>query len=240
MKLFSLIAAGLAATTVAKADIPATHGMLIFGDKATYASHLPMFHHPHDYQAVMKVSFTSKQHGVLAAYQNLKAKGETLFTIAPETMDLSQVLNSKIVSFKAELFQGHFERGGKKLGEVLVNVETFIVNTKLNPSSAEQSEFSLFGEKGEYFAVHLINGKPSFDFVAQIKPPQKLIGGFCRTRACDPTQDEFLTDADLPTTVKTILTADKIPSPGHFLGSVNGTFSEVTKVIYAEQAELAH
>ena len=62
---------------------------------------------------VMKVSFAVIPEDVALTYQALKEKGETLFTIAPETMDLTKVMNSTIPQFKAELFQGHFERGGK-------------------------------------------------------------------------------------------------------------------------------
>jgi hypothetical protein len=144
--------------------------MLVFGDKVTYASHLPMFHHPHDYQLVMKIEFKAPAGSsplTLSTYEQLKAQGKTLFTIEPEVMDLSKVMSGTITSFEANLYDGHFERGGKNLGPVIVNVKTFLVNKKLNPAEAEKNEYLLFGEQAEFFLVHLINGKPSFDLVAK-------------------------------------------------------------------------
>ncbi len=221
MKLFkSLTITILTLAALAHADVPATHGMLIFGNKVTYASHLPMFHHPHNYQVVMKVSFAVIPEDVALTYQALKEKGETLFTIAPETMDLTKVMNSTIPQFKAELFQGHFERGGKKLGTVMVKVEKFVVNTKLDPASSELKQFILFGENGEYFAAHLINGKPSFDAVLKVKQPQPA------------------DDGKLPVTVTYV--GRKIPAVTHTLGGASGIIAEVLQVIYAEENELAN
>ena len=39
----------------ASEDKPATHGMLIFGTNKIYASHLPMFHSPHNYQVILEL-----------------------------------------------------------------------------------------------------------------------------------------------------------------------------------------
>lgn len=165
-----LLGLTLIVSGAAKADPPSVHGMLVFGDKVTYASHLPMFHHPHDYQLVMKVKFHApdrREPGVLAAYKLLKAKGKTLFTIEPKPMDLTKVMSGEITHFAALLYDGHFERGGTPIGAVTVQVETFLVNKKLDPAEPEKNEYLLFGEKAEFFLVHLINGKPSFDLVAK-------------------------------------------------------------------------
>ncbi len=35
---------------------PGFHGMVLVGQRRAYLSHLPMFHSPHDYQAVFEVS----------------------------------------------------------------------------------------------------------------------------------------------------------------------------------------
>lgn len=160
-----LLMSGLAA----QADTPTVHGMLVFGDKVTYASHLPMFHHPHDYQLVMKVSFAApnSNSNVLTVYERTKAQGKTLFTIEPQVMDLTKVMDGTTKSFSAKLYDGHFERGGTVLGTVTVNVEQFLVNKQLNPAEPEKNQYLLFGEQAEFFVVHLINGKPSFDLVAK-------------------------------------------------------------------------
>ncbi|MGE3974950.1 MAG: hypothetical protein AB7F59_10530 [Bdellovibrionales bacterium] len=58
MKFLKILAMTLSLSMTAQADPPSTHGMVVFGKNATYVSHLPMFHAPHDYQLVMKVSFS--------------------------------------------------------------------------------------------------------------------------------------------------------------------------------------
>ena len=43
----------------ARASEPAFHGMVLFGNKTHYISHLPMYHSPHDYQVVAQVSLSN-------------------------------------------------------------------------------------------------------------------------------------------------------------------------------------
>jgi hypothetical protein len=50
------------------ADTPATHGMLLFGTKDIWLSHLPMFHKPHDYQVIMSVTLQKNGQDLHAAY----------------------------------------------------------------------------------------------------------------------------------------------------------------------------
>lgn len=206
----------------AGADQPTTHGMIVFGTKATYASHLPMFHHPHDYQVLMKIGLTSDAGPALAKYEQLKAGGEKLFTLAPQPMDLTQVMNGSITKFKADLFHGHFERGGINLGPVTVTVEHFIINAKLDPNSSEKSQFVVFGAQGEYFAAHLINGKPSFDYIASITKPAGLA------------------DSQLPAALTNAPPGPAIPVTGQTLGEAGGATAAILQVIYLEQNELAH
>ena len=56
MKYFILGLLGLLVSgSMANADVPTTHGMLLFGNETVYASHLPMFHSPHDYQLILEL-----------------------------------------------------------------------------------------------------------------------------------------------------------------------------------------
>lgn len=48
---------------------PNFHGMVLIGEERAYLSHLPMFHSPHDYQAVFEVTLTSDQADVMPAYR---------------------------------------------------------------------------------------------------------------------------------------------------------------------------
>ncbi len=215
-----------------QADPKATHGMVLFGNTDTYASHMPMFHSPHDYQVIMKIGLEEMGHqGTVVEYQLLKLKGDDQFTLLPEKMDLTKVISGEISSFTASLFQGHFEKGGKDLGLVLVKVEKLIFSAKLDPSAPEQSKYLLFGQNGEYFALHLINGKPSFDTILSVKAPYKLEFNFCRTRVCADPKEIPVPDSQLPQTVTMF---------NDQLGSLGGTIIDILNTIYSEEEELAH
>src|SRR4051812_9463415 len=54
--LFSVLLSG----ATVYADTPSIHGMVVFGgEKDTYASHLPMFHSPHDRQVILKIALNN-------------------------------------------------------------------------------------------------------------------------------------------------------------------------------------
>ncbi len=171
-KIFNLIVLSLLTGQIATADVPSTHGMLLFGDKTLYASHLPMFHAPHNYQYIFKLTLSHGEQ-TLSKFAEEKTNGQKLFTLVPEVMDLTKVMDGTKKDFQAEIYSGHFERGGTNLGSIQVHVEKTILSAKLNANSAPQEfhEYLAFGENGEYFAAHIIKEKPNFDAITQLNNP---------------------------------------------------------------------
>lgn len=239
LSLMTLIAT---ASAPARADMPSTHGMLVFGDKQLYASHLPMFHAPHDYQVLLKLKFEpstlTERH-----YIGAKQSGKTLFTIEPERFDLTTVIDGKRTSFKAKLYDGHFERGGKNLGSATFIVEKVIFSSKLDPAADPNLTpgYFVFGQGGEYFAAHLIQGKPSFDAIVSVTQPVEFKEAHCQRRFCPDPVVKPVPDSKLPLTLPTIIVdTQKLPVDGDALGDVFGASSSVLKVIYVEESDLAH
>jgi hypothetical protein len=103
-------------------DKPSTHGMLLVGSEKIYASHLPMFHSPHNYQIILELELSKmdKQKYVIDKNKNLNY---TTYTIEPETFVLPDMVNLPR-PFKVNLYRGHFERGGI---QILKNVTVKIV-----------------------------------------------------------------------------------------------------------------
>lgn len=91
------------------ADSPSVHGMLIFGQQKTYLSHLPMFHSPHDYQAIFEVNLSDEAKTLYREDQKSHPE-ETVYTWVPERFDLSTWPRSRR-PILATLYRGHFERG---------------------------------------------------------------------------------------------------------------------------------
>ncbi len=240
-KIMSLIIAAMAWSSAARADHPAIHGMLLFGQQKAYASHLPMFHAPHDYQALFELSFKDLAKSETLALYNEAKLSPGIFTLVPELMDLTQVLNGTKTDFTAEIFKGHFEQGGQTLGAVYVHVEKIVFSTKLNPTAPViENNYYVFGTAGEYFAVHLIQGKPNFDSVASVNQPYKLGHPICTARFCPGPDMTLIPDAQLPLTMSSSLAPTAIAKAGDALGSMTGALADIQNVIYSETGELAN
>ncbi|WP_073174545.1 hypothetical protein [Chryseobacterium vrystaatense] len=150
-------------------DHPGIHGMVLFGEHEQYASHLPLFYSPHDYQIILKVKLDSSAE---QAYINDRKTTPTeLYTIEPEKFVLPEIMND-IHSFKANLYRGHFERGGQLiLQNVTVQIEKVAYFKKLIPTQNQKEPFRymLFGNKQEQFMVHQILNRPEFDEILSVQ-----------------------------------------------------------------------
>lgn len=188
MRRWGLLAACLFSVLATAADPPSTHGMLLVGEKTLFASHLPMFHRPHDYQGIARISVGEN---VLAIYQADRAghPNETVYTIVPEKFSLPDKLKAG-ATFKAALFRGHFERGGEEIvAEMKVTVAEVIHFRRLDPKETkpQTARAILFGSGKDAFAAHLISGQPDFDQVLELQGmPQPI------------TADPVMTFADHP------------------------------------------
>jgi len=234
------------ASAIANADMPATHGMVIFGKNAGYVSHLPMYHAPHNYQLIMKIKPQNLENSAaLAGYEKWTALGEKLFTIAPQTMDLAKVIDGKISEFQAILYKGHFEKDGEPLGKILVKVEKILLANSLVPNTPVSDAYILFGGDGEYFGAYKIGGKPSYDTIVKVNQPQKSVAdplkGFCKRRVCPDIPEltwALVLDAELPQTV--VVPVSQKPHENAFLGSLSGVHTQVLDVLYFDDIDLAH
>jgi len=225
------------------ADQPTTHGMLIFGDQVTYASHLPMFHAPHDYQLIMKLSMVSASRAdTIGYYQQAKQDGLTLFTLLPEVLDLNELIDGSKTSFNAHLFSGHFERNGENLGLVKVTVEKIVYSNKLEPIQElnPYHKYLMFGENGEYFAAHVIEEKPSFDAILKITKPVKEINLGCYRRACPELAYQDLPLPAYAYNHKGNNNSFNLPVIGTQLSDSATIQTEIKDIIYLETAELEH
>lgn len=161
----------------AMADRKAVHGMLLFGKEKTYLSHLPMFHSPHDYQVIFEVDLGKVASEHYDRYRK-DHPDEVLFTVAPDAFELPEMIaNPK--PFYATLYQGHFERGGKRITRLVqLNITKVIYSKKLDPNAEKPATplFMLVGTPAESFLVHLITARPDYDQVIDIsKSPYEQI-----------------------------------------------------------------
>lgn len=230
----------LAATGVFS-DPPDTHGMLLFGKKSNYISHLPMFHSPHDYQVIAQVEMLNKgSEQTLAKYEEAKKK-QTLFTLVPELMDLSKVVSGEITSFGAIIYKGHFERGGTPIGSVKVNISKKIIGEKIAKGKGASLEFKCFGHDDEYFVAHMIKGQPTYDAIYASSKPYTWSFPHCGRAGCpDPVKIPLDQNA-LPVVINANNPQFGISHPQDIeLGDPQAIQVEINKPLYVEYKELAH
>jgi hypothetical protein len=148
------------------------HGMALFGGReGLLASHLPMFHTPHDVQLLLRIRLQDA--GLDAQVRHQLATQPQLWTVEPERFDLSRLhagSGAPLQNFKANLVQGHFERGGAvRYAQVSVVVEQVLVFNRLLPAfrQAGHQRFFWFGQGREQFLVKWLDQRPDVDLIGR-------------------------------------------------------------------------
>lgn len=154
-----------------------SHGMAVFGGReGLYASHLPMFHAPHDTQVVLR--FHLADAAADRALRDTLARHPRLWTLDPAPFDLLRLQPGHaepLRTFAARFFSGHFERGGQPQPAVQrVVVDDVVVFNRLEarPREAATGRYRLIGRGGDWFAVKAIDRRPDFDHLLKLQAPQ--------------------------------------------------------------------
>ena len=178
-------------------DDPATHNMLLVGDKTAYLSHLPMFvglnkektdfRTPHRYQVIFEAAFREGNRNLTDVYiadrkQNPAVK---MYTFNPQDFvlpELDPTGSSPLRRFRGNaLVRGHLERGGTSFvgdfenppagGVFDVNVVNVVHFHKFVPGAAKPTQlpYILFGKGPETFLAHLITAPPDFDQIMSVR-----------------------------------------------------------------------
>ena len=146
------------------------HGMALFGGaEGLYASHLPMFHAPHDYQVVLQIHLADAALDA-ALRRRLDGKPE-LWTVAPEKFELERLAPGArlpLVRFKADLVRGHFEQQGKTeyAGATLV-VDRVLLYRQLQQQRKDSAtaRYLQIGAGRQRFLLKEIDSRPDFDHI---------------------------------------------------------------------------
>lgn len=157
-------------------DKPAVHGMVIFGREKLYAYHLPMFHPPHNYQVIFQIQLDKETMLGLVRDHQLNPEHAT-YTLEPEKFILPDMIANP-QAFKANIYRGHFERGGVKVfSDVTVQIADVLYSNELNAMAERGETFKLlvFGNQKEQYAAHLLTNKPDFDQIIQVNLDPSLL-----------------------------------------------------------------
>ena len=165
------------------------HGMVLVNQGSSiYASHLPLYKKPHNVQLLYKLDNND-----LSVLQTVR-DGQ-LITIKPKPFNLQRLMRGEKMDIQADLYAGHFERGGMLVYEniilsfdKLLYVRTF---DDIKPSSTKQ-EYDVVSLKQNYkIYIHRIQQAPSFDHILSIDLEAGCLGRFS-TSSTVPKETELL------------------------------------------------
>ncbi len=153
------------------------HGMLVLGSETLYASHLPMFSAQHRYQGIWEVSFGEEGDRVYRAERARPENAKLIFTLEPtEDFRLPELTQTR-KSFRANIYRGHFERGGQPILEdvkVTVRRQVHWHPFRNSHERPEPLTYLLFGKGKELFLAHWISLAPNYDQIVSVTPSKPL------------------------------------------------------------------
>lgn len=162
-------------------DRPSVHGMLLFGERRLYLSHLPLFHAPHDYQLILAADLDggADPRGARTRYLDDRRRTQTaVYTFVPERFrlpDLAFQRKAGAFRFRGEVVRGHFERGGTEIDRNVRVTPRVIFAEKLAPEGKTSSDaWLLFGARDEAYVAHLVSAPPDFDQILAVEAPAEV------------------------------------------------------------------
>jgi len=153
-----------------------SHGMALFTDgKTLFASHMPLYNTPHDYQLIYQVE--SNQKNKIMRYFKLKysdAKSNRLVSILPQRFDLNLLINNHPLITKADVYMGHFERDGEIwLKDVQFRFTKLVFKKQIlkDEDNTLKTQWQVLktGSNQDHIFVHIIKSQPSFDAIILAK-----------------------------------------------------------------------
>jgi hypothetical protein len=181
--LFAFLVA-LASCTAAAASTVGTHGMVLFGGAdGLYASHLPMYHAPHDYQVVLRVHLADPAQD--AALRARLEQQVTLWTLDPEKFAIDRLAPAAAMplkTFKAGVVLGHFEQGGAlqtRDAQFVIDKVLHFRQLPMEARAAQRASYLQFGGPQRRYLVKLIESRPDYDhiFALDTRPGQGRVLG---------------------------------------------------------------
>ncbi len=165
------------------------HGMVLVSHSSTiYASHLPLYHKPHNVQLVYKVS-TSDFSLVQLVRDN------KLVTIKPEKFNLQRLIRGEAMEIKADVYMGHFERDGMLVYEnktISLSKQLYVRElTDLTPSSKTQQYDMITLRKNNRIYIHRIQEAPSYDHLIHVDLEAGCLTKFFTSSAV-PKENELI------------------------------------------------
>lgn len=165
------------------------HGMVVVNNGSRlFASHLPLYHKPHNAQIIYKLDSKSPALTYLV-------RDADLVTIKPERFNLQHLIRGEELSVKVDVYMGHFERGGMLTYEdveVTFSKQVYLrMLTDIENASIKQTYDSVPLRGNARLLIHQIQSSPSFDHIVLFYENLNCVTEF-NTSSSVPAQNELI------------------------------------------------
>ena len=159
-------------TAASHQDRMGVHGMIVFASaKQTFISHIPMFHPPHDMQAVFEITppkGLELQHG--------------LYSFKPNPFNLDDLVSGKLKTVHGILYRGNFEHDDSPMQELSFDIKNIMRSQALTDLPSKKTlDYLLVGSGRERHLVHLIARHPDFDQIVKVVVDEDIASGITVT-----------------------------------------------------------
>lgn len=161
------------ASTTTASHAHGVHGMVLFGEPGrVFASHLPLYRHPHDWQVVLELQPVSDAGQKLT---NALLEQGGLLTLEPERFDLWRLkpgASDPLTRFSAMLYRDHFERGGEQVQafDWLVKRTWIFEPVHVKPHAAGHRYLPVGADRANQtgWLLHQVERRPDTDQIIRI------------------------------------------------------------------------
>ena len=155
------------------------HGMVAIGNADMLLYHLALYHRPHDRQIVLPATLANSQ--LRADFRQWRAAYHGLVTIVPELFDLDRLdpaSTDPIRRFSADVFEGHFERGGRlKFEAAVFLLEDALIHRVVAADAPGSVGYTYLTHAESAYLVKDIGARPGMDRILSLPVHPVLTSG---------------------------------------------------------------
>ena len=156
-----------------------SHGMAVIGLENLLVYHMALYGEPHDRQILTPAVFAN--HDDKARFQEWRQSYDGMVTILPENFDLDRLelaTKNPITEFKADIYRGHFERGGEKVFEgVKFKLSKPVLHLPVSENASPEISYTLVKHLGDVYLVRDIGPRPGKDYIVQVPEDANVEAG---------------------------------------------------------------
>ncbi len=156
-----------------------SHGMAVIGTTNLLFHHMPLYRPPHDRQILIPAKFVDDKTKI--AFEKWRQSYSGLVSIVPENFDLNRLepgSTNAITSFVADIYQGHFERGGQVVFESIeFKLYKPIFHRPVTGDPTSEQVYTYLEHGSEAYLIRDIGPRPGVDQILGVDLDTNLQSG---------------------------------------------------------------